>query len=371
MYRSCLLSHLCFAITICVLSGLVCSRVHAAHTPPHSPVLITEDRAMLLLQLQHTFHGYTIQFNKSYAVVAHERVTQEWHERYNNFVDNFLHITRHNELHDLGNKSYRLGINRFSDLSHSEFINLPAKGYVPSMRTRGSPQPVVRVAFETSVDRHDVDWRSKGAVGPIRDQSQCGSCFAFSGVASIESAYAIANGTLYTLSEQQVLDCSYPEGDQSCNGGEMTNVFRFAIDAGGMCTEESYPYQAHDEPVCKTTCDRVVTIGGYNQVPSGDEEALINAVETVGVISVAIDASTQDFQLYESGVYDGATCKQTPEALDHGVAIVGIQTDDVTGQRYYIMRNSWSSSWGEQGYMKMKVGVNVCGIALDASYAVA
>ena len=210
----------------------------------------------------------------------------------------------------------------------------------------------------------DVDWTTKNAVTPVKNQQRCGSCWAFSTTGSVEGAYAIASGTLTSLSEQDLVSCDH-NGDQGCNGGLMDNAFKW-IESNGLCTEDDYPYTSGSgiTGTCKTTCKPAVTITGFTDVPQQDETALQSALAQQPV-SVAIEADKSAFQLYKSGVLDSASCGTK---LDHGVLAVGYGTDSASGKDYWKVKNSWGATWGESGYIRMVRGKNMCGIAMSASY---
>jgi len=215
----------------------------------------------------------------------------------------------------------------------------------------------------------DVDWRTKGAVTGVKDQAQCGSCWSFSSTGSIEGAYFLKTGKLVSLSEQDLMDCSVSLGNQGCNGGDMDSAFQYVINNKGIDTEASYPYKATGPNKCQfKPADIGATITGFHDVKSGSESDLLDAVNKQPV-SVAIDAAHQSFQMYHSGVYYEPTCSST--RLDHGVLVVGYGTDD-SGVAYWIVKNSWGSSWGNAGYLNMSRNKNNnCGIASAASYPIA
>jgi len=299
-------------------------------------------------EYQHLFTKFMTQYNKKYT---HDT----FFYRYTVFKANVDKI----ELANRQNHKYKLGMNAMGDMTHSEFkaVKLGYKqvdrNFIRSKNVAGPHQKVKAPA--------SVDWRSKGAVTPIKDQGQCGSCWAFSTTGSTEGAAAIATGKLTSLSEQQLVDCSGSAGNQGCNGGLMDQAFEWIIQNGGITTEAQYPYTAMDG-TCNTTVTEAVKITGYTDVTSGDETALAAAV-ALGPVSVAIEADQSCFQFYTSGVLVDPSCGT---ALDHGVLAVGYGTQ--AGQDYWIVKNSWGTSWGMSGYVLIARGTNECGIATENSY---
>jgi len=266
--------------------------------------------------------------------------------------------------HNQQNKSYSLAMNHFGDMTSEEYrstmlgtkINL--KGKIPV----GVSVPYVDLP-------KSVDWRKKGYVTPVKDQGQCGSCWSFSSTGAMEGAHVKAHGTLVSLSEQNLVDCSSSYGNYGCNGGLMDNAFQYVIDNGGLDTEASYPYEGQ-ELTCRYNANATaIKLSGFKDVTAGSEWSLKMALAKAGPTSIAIDASHYSFQFYNEGVYDEPECSS--EELDHGVLAVGYGTSD-EGLDYWIVKNSWSEKWGVDGYVMMSRNKqNQCGVASAASYPIA
>merc|ERR1711907_81058 len=187
-------------------------------------------------------------------------------------------------------------------------------------------------------------------------------CWSFSTTGAVEGAYQIASGQLVSLSEQDLVDCNTVD-DNGCKGGLMDNAFQFISQNGGICSEAEYPYKAQ-QGTCQKDCKKVVTISGYEDVPKNDEKSLQYAAAK-GPVSIAIEADKIAFQFYKGGVLDNSACGTS---LDHGVLLVGYGTDATTGKDFWKVKNSWGTSWGEDGFIRMVRGKNQCGIASQASY---
>jgi len=296
------------------------------------------------------FEEWKKEHNKSYDTV--EKMTAAMSA----FASNEEIIEKHNAQ----GLSYKLGHNEFSDLTWEQF----KATHMSELFTNKAPKNMNRVHLTGLGPKpaDSVDWVSKGAVTPVKNQQRCGSCWAFSTTGSIEGAYQIATGKLQSFSEEDLVQCDH-NGDQGCQGGLMDNAFEW-VSTNGLCTESDYPYTSGSGTTgtCKKTCKAAVTLTGHKDVPAKDETALLSAVAKAPV-SIAIEADKSAFQLYKSGVLDSSSCGTK---LDHGVLVVGYGTDG--GKDYWKVKNSWGSTWGEEGYVRMVRGKDMCGLAMSASY---
>ena len=265
----------------------------------------------------------------------------------------FRNMASYNDALEVG-ATFTLGENKFTDWTPQEFKRLLGYKKIEVEETE------VLESVEAVEAPASVDWRAKGGVSVVKDQGQCGSCWAFSTTGALEGAHFVASGKLVSLSEQQLVDCSKTNG--GCNGGDMYAAMVYAK-SNAVETESDYPYTGRDGTCKYNSAKGVVKAISASRVKSGSVAALKNAI-AVSPVSVSIEADTRVFQAYTGGVLNSSKCGTN---LDHGVLAVGYGTEN--GQDYYIVKNSWGPSWGEKGYIRIAAveGNGICGIQMDSS----
>jgi len=271
------------------------------------------------------------------------------------FYTNMMYIHETNTAQ----KSYQLDINMFADLTTDEFLEMYT-GFKPTLSLQG---PNYKEIITTGAVPASVNWTAAGAVTGVKNQQQCGDCWAFSTTGSLEGIYEIKTGTLTSFSEQQLTDCSDAYGNQGCNGGLMDDAFKY-VEAKGIMTEAQYPFKGVDGTCKYNAADVVFKITGYTDVPPSNNDAL-QAAAAQQPVSIGIDAEAIMF--YSSGIFDNKNCGTE---LDHGVLVAGYGTD--AGTNYWLVKNSWGETWGEAGYIRFVratgTGTAICGLNLQASY---
>ncbi|KRT84116.1 Peptidase, partial [Oryctes borbonicus] len=327
---------------------------------------------------------FSIFFVNAHAVSFYDLVKEQWDEfklaykkNYENlteekyrmkiFMENAHAISKHNQLYEQGLVTFSMKVNEWADMLPFEFVQT-MNGY---NRTTNSQSNDTRTTFIPAANIQlpdQVDWVKAGAVTGVKNQEACGSCWSFSATGALEGQNFRKTGKLISLSEQNLVDCSSEYGNNGCGGGLMDYAFRYVIDNRGIDTESYYPYEGIDDFCRYNSAYSGGTATGLVDLPPTDEGSLQNAVATVGPISVAIDANHDSFLYYSQGLYYEPACSET--YLDHGVLVVGYGTDSQGD--YWLVKNSWGTSWGMNGYIKMSRNRNNnCGIATAASYPLA
>jgi cathepsin H len=290
------------------------------------------------------FTQFMERYNKAYS---HD----EFAKRRAIFYDTVAEINQINSE----NRGWEAGINEWSDLTWEEF-----KGRFLQAPQKCSATGKGNHVMSGKAADPAVDWRTKGVVTPVKNQGSCGSCWAFSTIGAVESVWAIKTGKLLTFAEQQLVDCAGGFKNMGCRGGLPSQAFQYIMWAGGIQDSQSYPYTGRDGS-CKFNKAKVVaTLTDEVNITERAENEMVDAIGGRPV-SVAYQVSS-DFRSYKSGVYDSKQCKSGPMDVNHAVLAVGYNSTSA-GVPYYIIKNSWGTSFGIQGYFWMVRGKNMCGVA--------
>ncbi|XP_077963843.1 digestive cysteine proteinase 2 [Gasterosteus aculeatus] len=277
-------------------------------------------------------------------------------------------IEDNNQGFFMGRRPFTMAMNKYGDLTRQELRVLQGAMIDSQFVKRGKTASSRRLRYNAKkLAAHVVDYRQMGYVTEVKDQGFCGSCWAFSTTGAIEGQIYKKTGQLVSLSEQNLVDCSRSYGTYGCSGAWMANAYDYVV-SNGLQSANAYPYTSVDTQPCYYDGRQAVAhIKDYRFIPKGDEQALADAVATVGPITVAIDADHSSFLFYSSGIYDEPNCN--PNNLSHAVLLVGYGSEG--GRDFWIIKNSWGSSWGEGGFMRMvRDGRNSCGVASYALFPV-
>ncbi|KAJ3670888.1 hypothetical protein LUZ60_008314 [Juncus effusus] len=296
-------------------------------------------------------------------MVKHGRVYKDADEKARRFEIFKTNAEYVHSVNRAGNRTYRLGLNKFADLTNEEFkasfMGFKPNPYTAKEESAEKPFKYANLAYVPS----SMDWRARGAVTGVKDQDPCGACWAFAAVGAMEGAVKIRTGQLMSLSEQEVLDCT--GNGMSCDGGTMEAAFSFIMRNRGLTSERNYPYhRSQGSCNARMKAKSVANIRGYEKVPRS-ETSLLNAVANQPV-SAGVEGSGIDFQLYGGGLFTGYCGTD----LDHAITVIGYGMSQNT--KYWLVKNSWGSGWGEGGFMRMQRDVGsyggLCGITMQASY---
>jgi len=298
------------------------------------------------------FAEYMSAYNKMYT-------PEEMMNRAQIFADNLRVIEETNAQ----NLSYTLGVNEFTDLTWEEFSSRYLMAPQHCSATQGNYQA-------KGVDPNPdpaIDWRTKNIVTPVKNQGSCGSCWAFGTTGAVEAHWALWSGKLLALSEQQLVDCAGAFGNMGCRGGLPSQAFEYIKAAGGIELGTDYKYTGRDGS-CHFQKEKVAAkVTGEVNITEGAENDLFDAITNKGPVAIAFQVAG-DFQSYRSGVYDSTRCRSGPMDVNHAVLAVGYNTDAASGKPYWIVKNSWGTSFGIGGYFYMVRNKNMCGIATCASF---
>jgi len=313
-----------------------------------SAVVYTPSRRTLTMAQK--FDEYTRFWNKSYTPI--ERAA-----RFENFKMNAAKIAKMNAATKVRGHGATFGFTKFSDMSEREQKNL--NGFVPRDKTILGKRTVGKRTVEDNPTA-PIDWAAKGMITPIKDQGQCGSCWAFSTTETIESANLMVGNSVSPLGAQEVVDCD--KSDSGCGGGDPQEAIQWVKDQGGQDTESCYPYTAQDGTCSSSKCTPTVTVDQIIPI-SGSEQDLYNALQKYGPLSICADASA--WSNYNGGVL---TADQCGSDVDHAIQLTGYSPDQ---GGYWIVRNSWGESWGQSGFIWLQYGSNTCDVTSETTAATA
>nr|CAB3471247.1 unnamed protein product [Digitaria exilis] len=348
--RSPLLAAAVLALTVALalMATAASARHHSSNSIVQPPAERPDEEVRRMYEEWKSEHGHRRRPSRSKCDLAGDG--EEDRLRLEVFRDNLRFIDAHNAEADAGLHTFRLGLTPFTDLTVEEYrarvLGFRARRRAAARRD-GTTRHLRRHGGDQVPDA--IDWRQLGAVTDVKDQEQCGGCWAFSAVAAMEGINEIVTGNLISLSEQEVIDCD--SQDSGCNGGNMQDAFEFVINNGGIDTEADYPFTGTDGACdANRVNEKVVTIDDFMNVAANSEAALQEAVAS------------------QPGIFNGICGTK----LDHGVTVVGYGSEN--GKDFWIVKNSWNTTWGEGGYIRMARNVlsprGKCGIAMDASYPV-
>ncbi|KAL8558058.1 hypothetical protein ACOMHN_022951 [Nucella lapillus] len=305
------------------------------------------------------FQEFKNQHSKAYTGDSMEHTIRQNHFRQN---VRYIHSKNRQGL------TYRMAINHMADRSDREL-----KMMNKFRRTKNydgiQGLPFDDSQFAKAPIPDQMDWRLYGAVTPVKDQAVCGSCWSFGTTGTIEGAYFVKTGNLVRLSQQELMDCSWGEGNDGCDGGEDFRSYNWIMKSGGLTAESQYgQYLAVDGKCHSKAVEPVVKLSGYVNVTAYNQTALKLAIALKGPVSVGIDASHKSLSFYANGVYYEPDCGSSPDDLDHAVLAIGYGV--MSGQAYWLVKNSWSTYWGNDGYVLMSQKDNNCGVATSPTYPI-
>lgn len=354
----------CAPVCVCCLTLFVFVLVGLTLVPLLSNGTFADTISMMMsgvddAEVSLEFAKFVQEYDKSYETPEIEAKRKEA------FALNYRKIVKYNQR---TSRTVTLGVNKFADLTDEEFDK--------SFLSSSPPNPRCTVANSSKKKKQirgaepnptiSIDWVKKGMVPPPKDQGQCGSCWTFAATSVIETIYQLRENKspLVRLAEQQIVDCCRSEYSRGCRGGLTSEAFEYVAKTGIARTAD-YPYHAMDEQCKESKVDKEFKIDGYKDIDGVPkmEEVLMGRT-----IAVGVSAGYFVFRFYKSGVVTEG-CLEEP--INHGVVVVGADTDEKTGLNYWLVRNSWGANWGDSGYLRIGrngAGTGYCGINACAQY---
>jgi cathepsin F len=293
------------------------------------------------------------QFTEFLAVSGKQYPTiTEYMTRYNIFKKNYEKVEAMTISQD-SSKTLRLGITKYMDMTPTEFRRIYLNLKISPSDLKNSGKDFLNYLGDVP---NTLDWREKGAVGSVKDQGNCGSCWAFSTIGNLEGLSSIKTGKLVQYSEQQLVDCDTV--DEGCNGGLMENAFKYIKEAGGIELQKDYPYHGRRESCHFNDKKVALKVSGFVIKNDLDEKEMMAMLANTGPLAIAINADP--LQFYDGGIVDVSDAECDPDGLNHGVTLVGYGEEN--DQEYWIVKNSWGKNWGEDGYFRIAKGKKTCGV---------
>ncbi|XP_066551510.1 cathepsin K [Amia ocellicauda] len=305
-------------------------------------------------QLDSEWENWRIKFQKPETRVGDVKRREIWEA-------NYRAIEEHNQRFKERKETYVMGMNQFGDLTPEEFLNL-TQVTMSRANTRSNNQLTAEELRKaaSNLTITSIDYRTLGYVTPVENQGSCGCCWAFSAAGALEAQWMKKTNQLIPLSKQQLVDCSGNSGNRGCYGGLPFLAYQYIKTNGGIQAEATYPYTMTKQNCTADKSKFVATVKDWMSLPTGNEQALEDALVTIGPVAITIDATTRNFQFYQNGVFYDPKC--TNWKKNHAVVLVGFGTAGT--DNYWIIKNSWGTSWGENGYLRLaKDKGDECGVS--------
>jgi cathepsin F len=307
---------------------------------------------------------------KSYSSI------EEFNKRFQAFKENLKNVGFENkkENQNINDKKQAIQLPKFIDISQEEFrskylklkIHLKPKNQTEKKKPRNLQKENQNKEKKEKRNLQELpksfDWRNFGKVSSVKEQGECGVCWAFAAAANLESLYAIKYNKILDLSEEQMLDCD--SVNNGCDGGNMEDAFKYLNKAGGLMREADYKYTQIKDRCKFNIAKSVVQVRGWKVLDTNDEDEIARILMEKGPLSIGINAD--NLQLHQKGIYDESKQSCPVDNLNHAVLIVGFGEEQ--GEKYWIIKNSWGENWADNGFFKISRGKGTCGINLYVVY---